>query len=521
MPKHHWIGDITPIAIQESWLSLAVLLDARSRRVVGWAMAEHTRTELALGALAMALQRGRPGAGLVHHPDRNCQYTAAAYQACLAERGISCSMSRAEDCLDNAMAARFFATLQAAVVDTRTWPMRAACTMRKLHPASLTMLGLVAMLFVRSSITRGGAMFWSVLAQLVAVLLDLLTARRQPEGAKDLEIAVLRHQLRMLERRQPRPRLARWERLTLVLLVTRLRRLALGTRERWSRSLVLVTPETVLRWHRDLVRRKWTFRRHHHAGRRPTDAALAALIVRLATENPRWGYARVQGELGKLGHTVGRTTIRAVLRRQGVPPAPQRGQGSSTWRAFLARHRDQIVACDFFTVETLWLKTVHVLFFIEVGTRRVYLAGCTAHPTAAWVTQQARNLCWTLQEAGASPRFLIHDRDAKFPPAFDAAFASEGIAVARTPYRAPTANAYAERWVRSARAECLDHLLIGGERHLRRVLAEYVSHYNEARPHQGLDQRCPVPRTAALPDGAVRRRKRLGGLIHEYYREAA
>jgi len=126
VPKHHWIGDITPIAIQESWLSLAVLLDARSRRVVGWAMAEHTRTELTLGALAMALQRGRPGAGLVHHPDRNCQYTAAAYQACLAERGISCSMSRAEDCLDNAMAASFFATLQAAVVDTRTWPMRAA-----------------------------------------------------------------------------------------------------------------------------------------------------------------------------------------------------------------------------------------------------------------------------------------------------------------------------------------------------------------------------------------------------------
>ena len=364
-------------------------------------------------------------------------------------------------------------------------------------------------------------MFWSVLAQLVAVLLDLLTARRQPEGAKDLEIAVLRHQLRMLERRQPPPRLARWERLTLVLLVTRLRRLALGTRERWSRSLVLVTPETVLRWHRDLVRRKWTFRRRHRAGRRPTDAALAALIVRLARENPRWGYARIHGELAKLGHTIGRSTIRAILRRQSVPPAPQRGQDGGTWRAFLARHRGQILACDLFTLETIFLKTLHILFFIEIGTRRVHFAGCTAHPTATWVAQQARHLCWTLQDAGAPPRFLIHDRDAKFPPAFDAVLASEGIAVARTPYRAPTANAYAERWVRSARAECLDHLLIGGERHLRRVLAEYVAHYNEARPHQGLDQRCPVPRTAVPADGAVRRRKRLGGLIHEYYREAA
>jgi putative transposase len=245
-------------------------------------------------------------------------------------------------------------------------------------------------------------MFWSAMAHLVALLLDLLTTRRQPASAKDLEIAVLRHQLRVALRRQPRPRLGRWEQLTLVLLVTKLRHLPAAARQHWTRSVLLVTPETVLRWHRALVRRKWTFRRRRGAGRPPTDAAIAALVVRLARENPRWGYARIHGELGKLGHTVGRSTIRAILKRQGVPSAPQRRKGGTTWRAFLARHRDQILACDFFTVETLFLKTLHILFFIEVGTRRVHLAGCTAHPTAAWVAQQARNLIWTLQDEGCT-----------------------------------------------------------------------------------------------------------------------
>jgi putative transposase len=218
-------------------------------------------------------------------------------------------------------------------------------------------------------------MFWSALAQLVALLLDLLTARRQPACAKDLEIAVLRHQLRVLLRRQPAPRLSRWEQLMLALLVTKLRHLPAVARQHWARSVVLVTPETVLRWHRDLVRRKWTFRQRRRAGRRPTDAALAALIVRLATENPRWGYARIHGELGKLGHPVGRSTIRAILRRRGVPPAPQRAHAGSTWRAFLARHRDTLLACDFFTVETLFLKTLHVLFF---RATRGWLNNCPA-----------------------------------------------------------------------------------------------------------------------------------------------
>jgi len=364
-------------------------------------------------------------------------------------------------------------------------------------------------------------MFWSAIAQLMALLLDVLIARREPTCAKDLEIVVLRHQLRMLKRRQPHPQLWRWERLTLALLATKLRRLTAGGCQRWSRSLVLVTPDTVLRWHHDLVRRKWTCRRRRRAGRPATDATLAALVVRLARENPRWGYARIHGELGKLGHIVGRSTIRAILRRQGVPSAPQRARAGSTWRAFLTRHRETLLACDFFTVETLFLKTLHVFFFLEVGSRRVHLAGCTAHPTAAWVAQQARNLAWALQEEGRRLRFLLRDRDAKYPPGFDRVFTAEGVEVVRTPYRTPQANGYAERWVRSVRGECLDHLLIVNEAHLRQVLAAYVAHYNEARPHQGLDQRCPTPHPVASPHGPVQRRDVLGGLIHEYFREAA
>jgi putative transposase len=162
-----------------------------------------------------------------------------------------------------------------------------------------------------------------------------------------------------------------------------------------------------------------------------------------------------------------------------------------------------------------------VLFFIELGTRRVHLAGCTTHPTAAWVTQRARQLSWQLQDGQVAARYLIHDRDSKFPPAFDSVFRSEGVEIVRTPYRAPTANAIAERWVGSVRRECLDHLLIVGAAHLHRVLSTYVTHYNQARPHQGLEQRTPLPPTERVEQGPVRCRELLGGLLREYYREAA
>ncbi len=180
-----------------------------------------------------------------------------------------------------------------------------------------------------------------------------------------------------------------------------------------------------------------------------------------------------------------------------------------------------MLACDFFTVETAWLRTIYVLFFLELGTRRVHFAGCTVHPTAAWVTQQARKMNWTLQEEGLPIRFLIHDRDTTFPASFDHVFASEDVTTIRTPFRSPTANAFAERWIRSVREECLDHVLIVGERHLHRVLKEYAAYFNHARPHQGIGQQIPAGDKRSIGEGPVRCRDVLGGIIHDYYREAA
>src|SRR3954453_7716189 len=281
-------------------------------------------------------------------------------------------------------------------------------------------------------------MVWSVVMHLVGLIVDLISGARGEAEEKELQIALLRHQVRLLQRRLPRPpRLSRWEKLTLAALTARLARPTRRPRAQLAQVMLLVRPETVLKWHRELVRRKWTYRRHAARGRPPVTAELEALILRLATENPRWGYGRLQGELAKLGPPAAASTVRDVLKRRHVPPAPQRGRRASTWRQFLAQHRDAVLACDFFTVETLFLKTIHVLFFLEVGTRRVHLAGCTAHPTAAWVTQQARQLSWQLQDGTLPARFLIRDRDGKFPSAFDTVFATEGIEVIRTPYRAP------------------------------------------------------------------------------------
>jgi len=326
----------------------------------------------------------------------------------------------------------------------------------------------------------------------------------------------------MAQRRQRHPpRLGRWEKRTLAIVADRLARLVGGRRACLRRCLLIVQPETVLRWHRALVRRKWTFARPRAAGRSRMAADLEALILRLAAENPRWGYSRIHGELSKLGHTLSRSAVRDVLKRRRVSPTPERQRRGETWRAFLRRHRDALVACDFFMVETVFLQTVYVLFFRELGTRRVHIAGCTAHPTAAWVTQQARQFSWYLQERASPVRFLVRDRDAKFPAAFDAVFAAEGVDIIRTPFRAPNANAYAERWVRTAREECLDHLLIANEAHLWRVLAAYAAYFNAVRPHQGLGQRIPLGQGPGPPDGPVHRRDTLGGLLHDYYREAA
>jgi len=282
-----------------------------------------------------------------------------------------------------------------------------------------------------------------------------------------------------------------------------------------------VRPETLLRWHRDLVRRKWAaFGERRRQGRPPLAAECRALIRRLAAENPGWGHRRIRGELLKLGYDISATAIRAVLRRGGVPPAPLRA--GLSWRAFLRAHAGALLACDFFVVETVRLQTLHALFFLEVHTRRVFVAGCTAHPSAGWVTQQARNLVWQLQDRGPEATALLRDRDAKFPAAFDSVFRSEGIRVVRTPFRAPRANAHAERWVGTVRRECLDWLLITGQRHLERVLRAYAAHYTGARPHQALGLVAPLARGQPAPRaGEVVRHDRLGGLIHEYERRAA
>jgi putative transposase len=365
-------------------------------------------------------------------------------------------------------------------------------------------------------------MFYLVLAQIAALLLDLFALTRRTDPEKDLEILLLRQQLRILQRHHPTPpRLARWEKLGLAVLAAKLTGLGPRARANLNEVLLLFQPDTVLKWHRELVRRKWTFTNRRTGGRPATDPELQTLLLRLAQENPSWGYSRLQGELLKLGYALGRSTVRDILKRQQVPPAPKRTKHGGSWRTFLGHYGQQMLACDFFTVETAWLQTPYVFFFIELGSRRVHFAGCTAHPTAEWVTQQARQLTWTWPDAQRPIRFLIRDRDAKFTARFDTVFAAEAVAIIRTPYRAPRANTFAECWMRSVREECLDRLLILNQAHLRRVMKEYVAYYNRARPHQGLEQRCPIPIASADRDGPVKCRDVLGGIIHDYQREAA
>jgi putative transposase len=337
--------------------------------------------------------------------------------------------------------------------------------------------------------------------------IQLIALLARGDATKDLELLVLRRQT-------PPPRLEPADR---ALLAAVSRVLA---RDRWS--CFFVTPATLLRWHRRLVAGVWTYP-HRGTGRPPLDQELQQLIVRLARENPRWGYQRIKGELQRLGVHVSATAIRTTLRRHGLDPAPRRA--SSTWRAFLRQQAAGIVACDFFTVDTIWLRRLHVLFFIELGSRRVHLAGVTANPSGAWVTQQARNLLLMLGEGGRELRFLLRDRDAKFSRAFDDVFRSEGAQVLLTPVQAPKANAYAERWIGTVRAECLDWLLIVGRAHLQQVLRIYVEHYNRHRPHRVLRLE-PPDRPSGLTvigedqPGIVHRRDLLGGLLHEYRRAA-
>ena len=361
-------------------------------------------------------------------------------------------------------------------------------------------------------------MGWFILAHLFSTLMALVSIGRLSEREKDLEILLLRQQVSILLRnRDQTVRATPVEKLTLAVFTARLKEITNRSIKELGEIIRLFQPETVLHWHRELVRRKWTFTHKGRGGRPRLSREVEDLIVRLAKENPRWGYGKIQGELLKLGYTVSESAVRDIRKRHYIQPALTRN-GSESWRHLMAHYKEQILACDFFTVDTLWLKRLYVLFFIELGTRRVHLAGITANPDASWVTQQARQVMWEHAESKATNRFLIHDRDSKFTKSFDTVFQSEGMHIIHTPFKTPNANAFAERWVRTVREECLDQLLILNEPHLRRVLKTYGDYYNRARPHQGIQQQSPISRTQHNTTGIIQNRKVLGGIIYDYYR---
>jgi len=331
-------------------------------------------------------------------------------------------------------------------------------------------------------------------------------------ASKNAELLVLRHEVAVLRRTSPRPRLDWADRAVMAALI----RLLPGT----LRIHRLVTPGTVLRWHRCLVTRKWTY--PHRTGRPPVSAEIAALIARLATENNGWGYQRIQGELLKLGHGVSASTIRRVLRALKIPPAPRR-HTDTTWRRFLRSQASTMLATDFFRVDcAVSLQRLYCLFVMEVSSRYVHILGVTANPDGPWTVQQIRNLLMDLGDRAADFRFLVRDRAGQFTTSFDALLADAGIEAVKIPPRSPKANAYAERFVLTARAEITDRMLIFGERHLRLVLAKYAAHYNGRRPHRSRQLHPPRPDhpVADLSRKRIKRRPILGGLINEYERAA-
>ena len=353
-------------------------------------------------------------------------------------------------------------------------------------------------------------MSWSVPYLFFGRILQFLILLGRGDRAKEVEILVLRHQVAVLRRRVNRPDLGDGAGVLLAALSRLL------PRRSWSTSFV--TPATLLRWHRDLVGRNWTYPRKP-PGRPSTRKDIGDAVLRLARENPAWGYQRISGELAGAGIRVPPSTVRDILSRAGLDPAPRRSGPS--WSEFLKAQAEGILACDLFHVDTVFLNRIYVLFVIEHATRTIHIMGATASPTGAWVAQQARNLLMDLGERTEAIKFLIRDRDAKFTSVFDEVFTAAGVRVIKTPVRSPRANAIAERWVGSVRRECTDRILIYDQRHLRKVLAQYERHYNHHRPHRARDRRPPRPHPPVIvPTGLgqvrLKRHEAVDGLINEY-----
>jgi transposase len=348
---------------------------------------------------------------------------------------------------------------------------------------------------------------------LIMRLTSWLRLSQREETWKTAEILILRHQLAVLQRRQPRRPDLNWADRALIATL-----LGVIPKARRHGLRLLVTPDTIVRWHRDIVRRRWAARSMRgKAGRPATRRNIRALVLRLARENPDWGYRRIHGELAGLGAKIAASTVWEILKSAGIDPAPRRAD--PTWPQFLRSQAEAILACDFFTANLLDGTQAYVLAVIEHATRRIRVLGVTLHPTGAWTAQQARNLIMDLGEQAHRVKFMIRDRGSNYTAAFDAVLADAGIRTVLCNVRTPRMNAIAERWIGGCRRELLDRTLIWNENHLRRILREYENHHNQHRPHRSLDSAAPLkplPEPVDLAQHRVRRHPRVGGMINEY-----